>query len=175
MVKLPSAPSPPTEGEVERRTQFMHDFAAVLSIWAELEMVIEIKIAQLTGMKALDASIVLGSLQAGARKNILYSLLNERGEKETISKVRAAISFAKRNVLVHSQYASENDYSKFRLYQREVKESYKVTSHDFTAETFHQHFLKFRELHHEADAALGVSDKQIAEYGRAARFAGLEN
>jgi hypothetical protein len=166
-------PSDSSEEDVERRTQFMHDLAAVLAVWAELEMVIEVKIANLTGMKPLDASIVLGSLQSGTRKNILFSLLKERGEKAAISKVKSAISFAKRNMLVHSQFAAAERFTGFRLYQREVKDAYKVTSHDFTAETFHQHFVKFRQLFLEARDALGVRHRHIEKYAHEARFAGL--
>ena len=170
MVKLPTTSSGPCEAETERRTQFLHDFGALLSLWAELEMAIEIRIAQLTGMSALDASIVLGSLQAGTRKNILFSLLSERGDKGTIAIVKATISGSKRNPFVHSQLATEEDFSLFRLYQREVKDTYVVIARDYTADSFHEHFLAFRELHADACAALGVTDDQIDEYANGARL-----
>ena len=174
MVKLPSTPNSPGEAETERRTQFLHDFGALLSLWAELEMAMEVRIAQLTSMGALDASIVLGSLQSGTRKNILFSLLSERGDKATISAVKAAITSSKRNPLVHSQFATEEDFSLFRMYQREVKDAYVVTARDFTADTFHDHFLKFRNLQADAVEALGVTEDQIEEYARGARLSATD-
>lgn len=174
MVKIPSMPENFDPAHVERRTQFMHDLAALLSVWAELEMAIEFRIAKLVGMNPLDASIVLGSLQAGGKQNILYSLLAERGLTDERAAIKAAVSFAKRNVLVHSQFGSEDDFSLFRLFKREVKDSYKVIRHDYTAETFNDHFMTFRELVADALAAMKVTPDDIVEYGRAARFEGLK-
>src|SRR3954451_13178838 len=119
MVKLHNTPTEPEE-QIERRTQLMHDFGSLVATWSEFEFRVELKIAQLTEMKLLDAAIVLGGLGFGAKANILYSLLSERGEREIVEKVKAVVSAAKRNSLVHGAVGSEEDYSKFGFYKRNV-------------------------------------------------------
>jgi len=172
MVELPSDLQADAPG-VKERTQLLHDFGALLTMWSELEIAMEIAIRKLTGMSALQTSIVVGSLQFGTKKNILSSLLKEAGNEDQSKAIKDLVDFAKRNALVHSAVAAEDDYSKFVFFFRSVKEKYHVKTEEFTAASFHQHFLRFRELHDAALQALNVTPGEMNEYGHGARFEGL--
>lgn len=173
MVKLPSDLSADAPG-ISDRTQLLHDFGALLTMWSELEIAIEIAIWKVTGMSALHTSILIGSLQFGTKRNILSSLLREAGDRAPTKAIKDLVDFAKRNVLIHSAVAAEHDYSKFVFFNRSVKEKYDVSAEEFTASSFHQHFLRFRKLHDAALKALNVTQAEMNEYGRAARFEGLD-
>ena len=174
MVKLPPHVSPETPG-IDQFQQLNHDYGAILILWGTLEISIEITIARLTGMSFLNASIVLGSLQFGAKRNILSSLLRERGDTERMKPLTNLITFAKRNALVHSVMANESDHSRFDFHQREIKDAYKVTAHSFTADTFHDHFLKFIQLEALVNAALGISKNDLTQYAHEAKFSDIDH
>ena len=167
MVKIPEDALGSPEF-TEQRTQFLHDYAALLMLWAEFELAIEFKISKLTGMNPKDASIVIGGLSFGCKPSILYSLLDQRGDQEIAPKVRAVIDHARRNALVHGSPASVEDEGRFVFFKREVNSAYVVKHLDFTAETFNAHWMKFRTLETEALAAMDISDEDLEEYARAA-------
>jgi len=76
MVKIPTSSDDTLSREfVDKRIQFLHDYGAFLAHWAEFELAIEVKIAKLTNLNPLDASVILGGLNFGSKPNILFSLL----------------------------------------------------------------------------------------------------
>jgi len=170
MIKTPTTNPPVPPAFLEERTQFLHDYGAFLAHWAEFELAVEVKIAKLTNLKPLDASIVLGSLNFGSKSNILCSLLNEREEVALRSKIRSVTGHAKRNKLVHGAIASDLDDPRFAFIKREVGNEYVVDPHHFTAASFNKFFERFRELTSEALTAMGVAMQDIEDYGREARF-----
>lgn len=169
MVKYPSTDEATLKG-IENRTQFAHDLGGFLMIWGHFEFAVEIRIAELARLTALRGSIVLASLNSGARFAILHSLLAEFGTKAESDAVRAAITFAKRNALIHSSLASEKHFSEFGFYQRRVDNSYKVTLQRYTADEFHERFKKVCELAEKATEAMGITPKKMNSYGQRARF-----
>lgn len=172
MVRLPTEATPDVHG-LEQRTQLLHDLGVLISLWAELEMHVEIAIAHSTKMNFLHASIVLGTLQNKAKVGILYSLLKLNDDDVAVSKMKTAMSYAKRNALMHGMMGSEDDFSEFAFFHRSVDNGYKVNKLSFTAQSFHEHVWKFRELADEAIACLKTTPEQLQEYGRQAKFDGL--
>lgn len=168
MVKLPISPNATPPAYVEDRTQFLHDYGALLSLWSEFELAIEVKIAQLVGMAPKDASIVLGGLNFGSKPAILYSLLSQRGDDATAQTVRAVISHTRRNALVHGVSGGDADEKTFVFFKREIDSAYKVNHIGFTADTFNQHFETFRALYKAAQDAMGVTFDNLEAYGREA-------
>lgn len=159
---------------MENRTQLLHDFGALMVMWGEFELAIEIKIGRITKMTPIHNSITIGSLGFGTKHNVLICLLHEEGDTETIKAVKALVSFTGRNALVHSIIGAELDHSNYGFFHREVKNQYKVIKKEFTADSFHDHFEQFRVLHDAALKALGIqSEDEFNEYGREARFDGL--
>lgn len=168
MVKIPEDILDSSPEFTEQRTQFLHDYSALLMLWAEFELAIEFKIAELTGMAPKDASIVVGGLNFGAKPSILYSLLDQRGDKNTASKVRAVIDHARRNALVHGSPASDQAEGHFAFFKREIGHTYVVKRLNFTAETFNDHWMKFRALENEALIAMGITDEGLERYAHEA-------
>ena len=157
MVKLPTTTTNLPPDFVEKRTQFLHDYGAFLALWSEFELMLEVKIAQLTGMAAKDASIVIGGLNFGSKPSILCSLLEQRGDSETPKKVRAVITHARRNALVHGIAGADRDPIAFAFFKREIGDTYQVKHLTFDADTFNEHFERLRILHGEAADALGLN------------------
>jgi hypothetical protein len=71
---------------------------------------------------------MLGGLQHKAKISILYALLREDGKSEAISKLKAAMSYARRNALIHSAMGSEHDSSRFVFFHRSLDDRYKVNA-----------------------------------------------
>lgn len=168
MVKLPTTEHADPPEFLEDRTQLLHDYAALLTLWGEFELMLEIKIADLAGIKPIDASIILGGLNFGNKPPILYSLLNQRGQAEIAGKVKDVINHARRNALVHGIAGAEVSDRTFGFYKREIGETYVVKQLDFTAETFNAHFEKFRLLVQAAALAMQVHEEDMDEYADAA-------
>jgi hypothetical protein len=168
---------PTKEGEgvtpfIEQRTQLLHDFGAFLALWSEFEMSLEIAIARRVGMSTIHASIVLGGLSFGAKPFILYSLIEEAKEDPSIaSKVRMVIDHARRNALVHGfTNAERGEETVFSFSKREVKNGYRVTHAEFTADGFTDHFQIAQRLVAIAWAALDITNDDLNRYGREARL-----
>lgn len=170
MVKLPEPSRPAPRPFIRQRTQLLHDYGAFLTLWSEFELLLEVKIAELTGLQPVDASIVLGTLGFGTKPLILEALLHERGSAELMEKVNAAISHAKRNALVHSLVASEHSPPKFAFARRDLGRGYRVRHTTFNDESFNKHFETFRKLYKEAQDALGIQLEDMEEYARSARI-----
>jgi hypothetical protein len=169
MVKLPPDYQPRPGDDL--RTQLLHDFGALIAMWGQFEIAVEAKIGAITGIKPLYCSIVVGPMNSGAKRNTLYSLLREEGDGTVTAAVKNLVSFAKRNALIHGVVGGEPDSSRFAFFYREVKEKYEAKRLVYTAEEFHQHFLKFRQLHHAAMVALGFdSEDRLNEYVREVGF-----
>ena len=100
MVKIPEDALSVSAEFNEKRTQFLHDYAALLMLWAEFELAIEAKTAEIANLAPRDASIIVGGLNFGAKSSILYSLVAERGETAITPKVLAVIDHAQRNAQV---------------------------------------------------------------------------
>ena len=169
MVRAPSANGPDAKG-IENRTQLLHDLGVLVTLWSQLELHIEVEIARITGMSFHHASIVLGTLQHKAKTSILYSLLRTQERTDVIPKIKAAINFAKRNALMHSAMATEADFSKFVFFSRTMDDAYKVKALRYTAEEFHQHVYKFRDLANVAIHHLSIPEEELGAYGKAALF-----
>lgn len=155
---------------LERRTQFLHDYGALLSVWSEFELAIEVKIAQLAGLDPLKASIILGGLSFGNKPAILSALLNESGDTTLAPKVQAVINAAKRNSLVHGIVASDDMMEEIGFVKREIGPGYSVKKYPFNEATFHKHFLEFRRLYGLAIEAMGLTLDDLEEYGRKAQL-----
>ncbi|AYJ85800.1 hypothetical protein D3Y57_07205 [Sphingomonas paeninsulae] len=162
MVKIPTIGGGDIEG-VEQRTQFLHDLGILIALWGKVEMHIECEIWKITKMEMLHASIVLGTLQHKAKISILYALLRLEGRDDAISHLKTAMSFAKRNALMHGTLASEHDFTKFSFFTRSVDDRYRVKRHDYNAATFHDHVWQFRELASAAVDCLTVTHDQLEE------------
>lgn len=152
------------------RTQILHDYGAILALWGEMEIAIEIKIAKLAGLNDRTASIMLGGLAFGPKADILFSLLTEVNDEDVIKAVDKVISFTRRNALVHSVMASEPEDLTFTFIKRETRRTHTVSHHTFTAAQFHRHFLKMRLLQHRAFTALGVFQDDLEAYSKAAKL-----
>lgn len=181
MVKIPSLNERTSDPiAIERRTQFLHDTGVLVHMWNRVELFVELAIWRITGLSPLHCSIMLGSLQHRAKISILYSLLREDGKNAAISKLKAAMSYAKRNALIHSAVASEEDSSKFVFYYRTVDDRYKVAAHTYDQDSFHDHVWQFCKLADEALIEIGLDETApetiaaLKEYGQKARFEGLE-
>ena len=170
MVKIPNSDEHLSPEFIEARTQLLHDYGALLSRWGEFELAIEVKIAQLTNLAPIDASIIIGGLNFGNKPSILYSLLNERGMDDVAAQVRSVIDHAKRNALVHGVSGGDRSTLEFAFFKREVGSNYKVKQLNFTAETFNEHLEQLLTLIREAEAALGITEQDIDAYGREARL-----
>ncbi len=170
MVKIPISPYVTPPEFVEQRTQLLHDYGAFMALWSEFELFLEVKIAQLTGLSPIDASIILGGLNFGSKPSILYSLLEERGWGHLIPPVRAIIDHARRNALVHGLVATEHVPPKFVFAKREVGSRYVVKHTSFNDTLFNEHFETLRILYKEAQDMLGISLSDLEEYGNAARL-----
>lgn len=167
-MKLPISPNPPPPAYVEDRTQFLHDYGALLSLWSEFELAIEVKIAQLVGMAPKDASIVLGGLSFGSKPSILSSLLSQRGDVTTANAVEAVITHTRRNALVHGVSGGDPEKGLFAFFKREIGSSYKVNHVTFNKDGFNQHFETFRLLYKSAQDAMGLTFDDLEAYGRGA-------
>ena len=172
MVKIPSEAGLGAPG-VEERTQMLHDLGVLMALWSHLELFIEVAIWQITKMSGLHASILLGGLQHKSKISILYALLRLDGKDATISKMKTAMSYAKRNALIHSALGTEDDFSQFAFFYRSIDDRYKVTKHSYTATTFHNHVWHFRDLANAALDDLPVTHEQIDNYGKQAKFDGI--
>lgn len=177
MVKIPADRERLADEEaIALRTQFFHDLGLLVSMWNQVELYIEFAIYRRTGMSALHSSVVLGGLQHKAKVSILKSLLKLEGQDEAVSKINSALSYAKRNALMHGVPGSESDSSSFGFFHRRVDDSYKVQAHKFTADEFHEHVWEFGRLANEALLAIGLDENdqklkaEIDEYGKAAKF-----
>lgn len=177
MVKIPAANERLSCPEaIERRTQVFHDLGLLIGLWNQMELYFEYAIHKRTGMSALHSSIVLGGLQNKAKVSILKSLLRTDGETEAVSKINTAMSYAKRNALMHGIPGSEQDSSRFGFFHRNVDNKYEVKSHKFTPEEFHNHVWEFARLADEAVLAIGFDHDdpmlkaELDEYGKAAGF-----
>lgn len=122
---------------------------------------------------------MLGGLQHKAKVSVLYALLREDGRTEAVSKLKTAMSYAKRNALMHSALGSEDDSSKFSFFYRSIDDRYKVATHTFTEGSFHDHVWRFCNLADEALLALGIDadspefKQELLAYGKDALFDGL--
>jgi len=122
---------------------------------------------------------MMGALQHKAKISILKSLLREKGEIDLISKINTAMSYAKRNSLMHGVLGSEQDHSKFLFFDRRVDNRYKVNVHSFTSESFHEHVWQFCNLADEVLLELGIDvdssafKQELLDYGKDAQFEGL--
>lgn len=172
MVKIPSTAGADIEG-IEERTQLLHDLGILVALWSQFEIYIEMAIMGITKVSPLHNSILLGSLQFKAKVSILKSLLRTEGKTDTISKINTAVSFAKRNVLMHSAMSSERDFSKFGFFYRSVDDGYNVKAHTYTATDFHKHVYRFKDLANDAIDDLGLSEEMMQKYGHGAQFDGL--
>lgn len=150
------------------------------SMWNLFEAYIELAILRITKMQPLHCAILLGSLQHKAKVSILKALLHEEGKGEAVSKIKAALSHAKRNALLHGVPGIGDSAAKFAFYHRQVDDRYVVQNHMFTAEQFHAHVTRFLDLVSEALFALGINPEnpatelELDAYGKAARFAELD-
>lgn len=141
-----------------------------------MELYFEFAIYKRTGMSPLHSSIVLGGLQHKAKVSILKSLLKAEGQTEAVSKIKSALSYAKRNALMHGAPGSETDSSQFGFFHRNVDDKHEVKAYKFTAEEFHAHVWEFARLADEALLSIGIDSddsdmrQQIGEYGRAVGF-----
>lgn len=181
MVKIPSQHEGGADpAAIERRTQFLHDTGVLIHMWNMVEIYIELAIWRITKLSPLHCSIMLGGLQHKAKISILYALLREDGNDAAISKLKSAMSYAKRNALVHSIIGSEEDSSKFVFYYRSVDDRYKVVAHTFDQDSFHDHVWQFCKLANDALIEIGCDElaaetiADLKEYGQKARFEGLE-
>ena len=174
-MKIPVTADGEFNSFIEQRTQVLHDFGAFMTLWSEFEMSLEVAIARRTGMTTIHASIVLGGLAFGAKPAILYSLIEEAGEDPSITaKVRAVVDHARRNALVHGFMNAERaEEAVFSFSKREVKNAYRITHAEFTAEGFNQHFQKAQELVGAAWRALEITNDDLNLYGREARLFAL--
>jgi hypothetical protein len=181
MVKIPQNAEHAIDDEaIERRTQFLHDLGVLVYQWNATEIYIEMAIRRLTGLSNLHCSILLGGLQHKAKTISLYALLRENGESEAISKMKTAMSYAKRNALMHGVTGSEADMSKFSVFHRSVDDRYRVATHNFTAESFHDHVWEFCRLVDNALKTLGIdvdapeTKQALSAYAKDARFEGID-
>lgn len=170
MIKIPDD----ADARSPEREQFLHDYGVILALWSQFDTYIEVAIMRLTGMSGLHASVVLGTLQSKAKCNILYSLLRLNDDEMTAQKVKEAIDFAKRNLIVHSAMASEKDFSKIVFFKRSIDPRYKAVGHNYSADSFHEHVWKFRDLANEALTALSLTEADLNEYGRMAQLHGID-
>ncbi len=145
-------------------------------MWNQVELYIEFAIHRRTGMSALHSSVVLGGLQHKAKVSILKSLLKLEGKDDAVSKINTALTYAKRNALMHGMPGSEEDGSIFGFFHRRVDDKYQVQAHRFTADEFHDHVWEFARLANEALLAIDIDETdaqlkaEIDEYGKAAGF-----
>lgn len=177
MVKIPEYAEHSSDTEaINRRTQFLHDLGLLIHQWNRVELCLELAICRMTGLSNLHCSIMLGSLQHKAKVNILYALLRDAKQTGAISKLKTAMSYAKRNALMHGVFASEDDGSEFVIFHRSIDDRYKVAAHRFTADSFHDHVWKFCNLAGDALEALGLSENDpelklaMESYSKDARF-----
>jgi hypothetical protein len=157
---------------IAQRTQVLHDFGAFLTMWGEFELALELAIARRAKLSAINASIILGGLQFGAKSSILLSLLSQQGADPAIAKaVSVVIETAKRNALVHGYANFEGgEEVTFVFSKREVKSSYKVTHAEFTSDGFHKHLLELQRLMGDAFSALRITSADVSEYGETAQL-----
>jgi len=153
------------------RYQFLHDYGALIAVWNEFEIAIEVAIMRRTGMTPLKASIVLSAIGFGHKRNILDALLKEEGREDLITKLESAINAAGRNAFVHGVPTGNKDLTEFAFARRDFKNKrYRTKPIRFTAESFREHFLNFQGQYVELAAALGVTMDDIDAYAREARF-----
>ena len=168
MVKVPSTDEELPRGFTAKRTQFLHDYGALLSLWSHFELSIEVKIARLANLAPKDATIILGGLNFGSKPDILYSLLDQRDQNDVAGKVRAVINHVRRNALVHGVAGADDKPFRFAFFKREVGSRYEVKHLIYTPKQFNAHFEQFRELMFVAQDAMGVHLDDLEEYGREA-------
>jgi hypothetical protein len=180
MVKVPVEVERDFDADsIERRTQFLHDLGVLVAQWNRIEICIEIAIRRLTGLSNAHCSLMMGALQHKAKISILKSLLREKGEIDLISKLNTALSYAKRNSLMHGVLGTEQDYSRFSFFDRKVDNRYKVSVHSFTSDSFHEHVWNFCRLADEVllDLSIDVDSaafkQELLAYGKDAQFEGL--
>ena len=168
MIKLPAQDGPALPQFIEDRTQFLHDYAFLLLLWSQFEVALEVKIAKLAGLSAIDASIILGGLSFGNKPSILYSLLEKRGRPDVSAKIEKVIQHVGRNALVHGIPGSDTDAGTFAFFRREVGAAYLIKHLTYTAKEFNQHFEKFQSLASEAMDVMELEDSDLDEYASAA-------
>lgn len=181
MVKIPDGYDQLTDPDQKAdRTQLLHDFGLLIVTWNEFELYIELAILRITGLSQLHCSIVLGGLQHKAKVSILKALLHEQGNKDAVSKLKAALSHAKRNALMHGVPSSDTAKSKYAFTHRSIDDRYKAATHIFTPDEFHERVWKFNELCVEALNAIGINPNcpktkaELKDYGKGAKFEHLE-
>ena len=168
MIKIPKTAEITSPEFIADRTQFFHDYAALLLLWGQFEFALEVAIARLAGLTPPDASIILGGLSFGNKPPMLYSLLAKRGKPDASAKVKAVINHVGRNALVHGIAGSDYETRDFAFFRREVGEELVVKHILYTADTFNAHFERFRDLADAALDALGISDADLSQFAREA-------
>jgi hypothetical protein len=167
VVDVPEYAGPNLPG-IEHRTQFLHDLGMFVGMWSEYDLAIEIIIGQLTGASPLDNATVVGTLQHGAKLQIVRELLTERGRKADADEFKEITEGAHRNTLMHGVMASDDGFSRFAIYKRALgrKPKYEATAAEFRA-----HVSDFRARVSALFVRLGIDDATIIEYGQMARLA----
>jgi hypothetical protein len=104
----------------------MYEYGCFLSFWSSFETMVEIAIAERSGMTDATAHIVLSSLNFSAKSEILCALLKRSGEERQRAALSKVASAVKRNDLVHGTVLNpKGDFSEMRLLTRRVKRGYR--------------------------------------------------
>ena len=178
MIKIPEGFEQLSDPEsIAMRTQFLHDLGVLITTWNTFEFLMEFAIFKIVKISPVHSSIMLGGLQHKAKVNILKSLLKKEGKDAEVSAIKTALSYAKRNDLIHGVPGLNEADGKIGTAFRSVQDKYQITTRDFSSEEFTKHVYRFCVLADEAAFALGVDwnnpviKKEVNDYARRAGFA----
>jgi hypothetical protein len=138
-------------------------FGTVLVMWANVELVMEIKIKAALHITTEQACIVCGPLGGGAKYNLLSSLLaNDPSSQSFIDAVRNLQSKLGRNALAHGFMTFSDVDSPWFIVSREVRN--KLTVKTKTIERYFED--DFMPAFDAVMTTAGVTDSQLHAYSQ---------
>jgi hypothetical protein len=140
--------------------------------WSRTNLAIDCAIWKALGTAATPEQVHerVAAMPFGAKCEDFHSLLSN-SKFENIEKLKELLAritdHSLRNVFAHSFLASDENSVAF-LHRRSRRGQYQVNWYLFAREQFEKHVSEFVQLSLDFERALGLSDKEVRDFGAAA-------
>jgi hypothetical protein len=142
------------------------EYGQFLGAWSSFEVLVEIALMRELRLTIEEACITFASIGSGARFNILYSLLSQRGQTHKVAIISEAVELAERNGFAHGFISVSEDSTEFTLVRRDIKKSLTVRPKKMTPLQMQRHAHIFYVKFEEAMKIFGITDANLIEYQR---------
>jgi hypothetical protein len=152
----------------QEKIEFNTLHSEFLQLYSSFEIAIEVAIKRLLRLSNDEASVVCGALGAGAKINLLKSLISiQTAPTIKIEAVTKAQTLASRNSWAHGiMLGSLSGADRFYLFYREAKEKFQVKGKRFTAKSMGEYASEFGEAYDSALMDLGLTNEDVHDYTR---------